>query len=280
RDISTMVIYYNSDLFKAKNLPTPSELKAQGKWDWDNLRSTAKSLTSADTYGLGLANWWGPWGYFVYAAGGSFFNADKTATNLDSAESVAGLKYLSDLVNVDKSVPLPTDANVDAEALFNAGKVGMMINGRWFTPGVRASSKFNWDVEELPKGKVNATWLFWGPYVINNKTANADAAWRVMKEITKAEAMGKVAEMGTNIPARKDTSAVDTFLASSPPANNKAFISGTDYATAEFALWTGSWSEYMDKIVQPEIGKVIAGQLSAEDFGKGIKAKTDSIFKK
>jgi multiple sugar transport system substrate-binding protein len=281
RDVSTMAIYYNADLFKAKNLPTPSERMKQGKWNWDTLRSSAKGLTNGtDTYGLGLADWWGPWGYFVYAAGGSFFNKDRTATNLDSPESVAGLQYLSDLVNVDKSVPLPTAANVDAEALFNAGKLGMIINGRWFTPGVREKAKFAWDVEELPMGKVNATWLFWGPYIMNAKTTNPDAAWKVMKAITSAEAMGKVAAMGTNIPARKDQSAVDMFLKSTPPANNAAFIAGTKYATSEIPLWTGNWGVFMDKNVQPMVDKVINGQLSAADFGKQIKDATTKAFTK
>jgi len=280
RDVSTLAIYYNADLFKAKNLPTPSELMKQGKWDWDNFRSTAKALTGGDTYGLGLADWWGPWSYFVYAAGGSLFNKDKTATGLDTPESVAGLQYLSDLINVDKSVPLPTAANVDAEALFNAGKIGMMINGRWFTPGVRQNAKFKWDTEEMPKGKVNATWLFWGPYVMNAKTANPAAAWKVMKAITSASAMGKVADMGSNIPARKDQAAVDSFLKSSPPANNQSFVNGTKYATSEIPLWTADFNEYMNKQVQPMVDKVINGKLSAADMGKGIKAATDPLFKK
>ncbi len=280
RDVSTMVIYYNADLFKAKNLPTPSELMKQGKWNLDSLRSTAKALTGGDTYGLGLADWWGPWSYFVYASGGNLFNADKTATGLDSADSTAGLQYLSDLINVDKSVPLPTAANVDAEALFNAGKIGMMINGRWYTPGVRAAAKFTWDVEELPKGKANATWLFWGPYVVNAKTANPDAAWKVLKALTAADAMGKVATMGTNIPARKDQAAVDAFLKATPPTNNQAFINGTKYATSEIPLWTANWGEYMDKNVRPTVDKVINGKMTGADAGKAIKAATDPLFKK
>ncbi len=34
RDISTMVVYYNADLFKAAGLKTPAELSKDGKWDW------------------------------------------------------------------------------------------------------------------------------------------------------------------------------------------------------------------------------------------------------
>ena len=36
------------------------------------------------TYGFSLSNWWGLWGWFVNAAGGSLFNADRTACGLDT----------------------------------------------------------------------------------------------------------------------------------------------------------------------------------------------------
>jgi len=278
RDISTMVTYYNADLFKAAGIPTPKELNDQGKWNWDTLLESAKKLTDASKqqYGLGFGNWWGPaWGYFTNAAGGGMFNKDRTGCGLDSAESIAGAKYAQDLYNQK----LVVAGDQDSEALFSAGKVGMYFNGRWFTPGVRTNAKFAWDVAEMPQGKVKSTWLFWGPYIINSKTANPEAAWEVMKAITAPEAMAKVAEMGTNIPSRKDQSAVGAFLKSSPPANNQAFIKGTDYAVAEQALYTGNWGDFSSK-VQALWDQMIAGQITPEDFGKQACEQTAGTFKK
>lgn len=280
RDISTMVVYYNEDLFKAAGLPTPKELSAQGKWNWDALLASAQKLTdsSKQQYGLGFGDWWGPaWGYFVNAAGGGVFNQDRTACALNTPESIAGAKFARQLYD-QKLVPA---GDQDGEALFNAGKVGMYFNGRWFTPGVRttAGNKFKWDVAEMPQGKVKSTWLFWGPYVVYAKTKNPDAAWEVMKQITSSEAMAKVAEMGTNIPARKNKEAVDVFLKSTPPASNDAFIKGTEYAVAERALWTGNWGDFSGK-VQPLWDQMINGKLSPEDFGKQACDQTTGTFKK
>jgi multiple sugar transport system substrate-binding protein len=278
RDVSTMVTYFNADLFKAAGIPNPKELSDQGKWNWDTLLESAKKLTDASKqqYGLGFGNWWGPaWGYFTNAAGGGMFNKERTACNLGSAESIAGAKFAQDLYT-QKLVPA---GDADGEALFNAGKVGMYFNGRWFTPGVRTNSKFAWDVAEMPQGKVKSTWLFWGPYIINAKTANPDAAWEVMKAITAADAMGKVAEMGTNIPSRKDQTAVDAFLKSNPPANNQAFIKGTDYAVAEQALYTGNWGDFSGK-VQSLWDQMIAGKITPEDFGKQACEQTTGAFSK
>ena len=69
-------IYYNKDLFKAKGVDDPADLAKQGKWDWDNFLRVAQALTDPATkiYGFSMTNWWGPWGYFIYAAGGSLFN--------------------------------------------------------------------------------------------------------------------------------------------------------------------------------------------------------------
>lgn len=278
RDISTMVTYYNEDLFKAAGLKTPKELAAEGNWNWDTFLDASTKLTDASKqqYGVGFGNWWGPgWGYFVNAAGGSPFNADRTACGLNTPESIEGAKYVRNLY--DKKLLPASDA--EGENLFNAGKIGMYLNGRWFTPGVRQNAKFNYDVAEMPQGKKKSTWLFWGPYLVNADTKNPDATWEVLKQITSSEAMAEVAKNGSNIPARKNQEAVDVFLKSTPPANNQAFIAGADYAVAEAPVWAGNWADFSSG-VQSLWDQMIAGQITPEDFGKQACEQTASTFKK
>ena len=50
-----------------------------------------------DVYGYGANAWWGPYGTWMNAAGGGFFNEDRTACNLNSPESLAGLQFEQDL---------------------------------------------------------------------------------------------------------------------------------------------------------------------------------------
>ena len=144
---------------------------------------------------------------------------------------------------------------------------------------MRQNAKFTYDVAEMPQGKVKSTWLFWGPYLINAKTADPQAAFEVLKQITSSEAMGKVAEKGTNIPARKNQEAVDLFLKSTPPANNQAFIDGTAYAVAEAPVWDGSWADFSSG-VQEQWDQMIAGQITPEQFGKQACDQTAATFKK
>lgn len=285
RDISTMVMYYNKDMFKAKGLEDPAELAAKGEWNWDNFLKAAEALRdeSAGTYGFSFSNWWGLWGHFVYAAGGSLFNEDRTACGLDTPEAIAGLQFMSDLFNKYNVAPYPGAEGGVGETEFLAGQVGMFPNGRWMTPGVRQNAKFDWGVVEMPEGPGgDSTWLFWGPYVISAKTANPDAAWQVLKELTSPAVQAKVAALGTNIPSNKDEAAKQAFLDSKPPEDNSPFLAGAEYAVAEIPLWTGNWDEIVNGIYQPKIDELLAGggKVTAEEIAKAACEEANSKFTK
>lgn len=276
RDVSTMVTYYNEDMFKAAGLQTPKELAAAGKWNLDALLDAAKKLTdpAKQQYGVGFGNWWGPaWGYFVNVSGGSPFTADRKGCALNTPEAIAGATYVRQLYD-EKLLPA---GDQDGEALFNAGNVGMYFNGRWFAPGVRTNAKFAWDVAPMPSDKAESTWLFWGPYLVNAKTANSEAAWEVLKILTSAEATGKVAALGTNIPPRSDKAAVDAFLSATPPANNQAYLDGIPYAALEAPVWDGSWADF-NSTTQSLWDQMIAGQITPEEFGNQACEQTADTF--
>ncbi|NMB68057.1 MAG: sugar ABC transporter substrate-binding protein [Chloroflexi bacterium] len=280
RDISTLVMYYNKDLFKKYNVDDPAKLAAEGKWDWENFERVAKELTNPTdkTYGFSMSNWWGLWGYFVNAGGGSLFNADRTACAMTSEGSIKGLTFMRKLFLEDKVATAPGVEGGVGETDFLAGNVGMFPNGRWMTPGMRANAKFDWGVVEMPKGDVNASWLFWGPYVISAKTANPNAAWIVMKELTSPEVQAQVAALGSNIPSNKDQAATDAFLNSKPPEDNTPFVTSANYAQAEIPLFTGNWGDIVNGIYQPNIDNIFAGKMTVEEAAAAICQAADPLF--
>ncbi|MCG8346529.1 MAG: sugar ABC transporter substrate-binding protein [Chloroflexales bacterium] len=276
RDISTMVTYYNADMFAEAGLPTPKELSEQGNWNWETMLDNARQLTDPtdQRYGVGFGNWWGPsWGYFVNAAGGSPFNADRTACALNTPEAIGGARFVQNLYN-EQLLPL---GDQDGEALFNAGKVGMYFNGRWFAPGIRTNAQFNWDVAEMPMGQVESTWLFWGPYLVNARTENPEAAWEVLKLLTGVEATAQIAALGTNVPPRQDQAAVDAFLGATPPENNQAYLDGIAYAALEAPVWDGNWADFNNR-VQSLWDEMIAGLITPEEFGERACEQTAETF--
>ncbi len=272
------MLYLNNDLLAEAGATDPRELAAKGEWTWDAFLETAQKVRAlgSDIYGYGANAWWGPYGTWLNAAGGGFFNEDRTACNLDSPESLVGMQFEQDLYQVhDVAVPY----GEDSEPPYRAGKVAMFQNGRWATPGTR-TVEFDWDVVELPKGPGGdaGNWQFWGAYAVNANTAHPEEAWKLAQALTEADVQAKISAMGTNIPSRVSQEAIDAFLTFTPPANNQAFINGLqDNAVAEGPLWAGSWPDF-DAVMGARVGAVMTGEETVEQFGATICDEANKAF--
>ncbi|MBS3963147.1 MAG: sugar ABC transporter substrate-binding protein [Methylomonas sp.] len=280
RDVSTFALYLNLDLIREAGAPDPRQLAKEGNWDWDAFLDVAQKVTAlgGGVYGYGANAWWGPYGVWINAAGGGFFNEDRTACALDTPEAIQGLSFQQSLY-VEHKVAVPYGE--DSEPPFMAGKVAMFQNGRWATPGMRANAKFDWDVVEMPQGPDGpGNWLFWGAYVVNANTAQPGKAWELVHALTTAETQAKIAALGTNIPSRVSQEALDAFLTFTPPQNNQAFLNGIseqNKPTAEGPLWAGNWPDF-DRIMGAKVNGILTGQMSIEDFQASICAEADKAF--
>jgi multiple sugar transport system substrate-binding protein len=277
RDVSTFALYLNLDLIAEAGVDDPRELEANGEWTWEAFVETADAVSAlgGDIQGYGGSAWWGPYGVWINAAGGSFFNADRTACALDSAEALDGLQFAQDLYLSGSAVPY----GEDPEPPFRSGNLGMFQNGRWATPGIRTVD-FNWDVVGLPSGPSGGpgNWLFWGAYVVNANTPNPDAAWQLVQALTTAEIQGQVAALGANVPSRVSQAALDTFLTFTPPDNNQAFIDGlANSPTAEGPLWAGSWPEY-GAVMDTAISSLLTGETTIDQFSATVCDEANKAF--
>ncbi|MEM9034132.1 MAG: sugar ABC transporter substrate-binding protein [Actinomycetota bacterium] len=277
RDVSTFGLYLNLDLIAEAGAPNPIELEAAGEWDWEAFNEVIAAVDGLgdDISGYGQANWWGPNGVWLNAAGGGYFNADRTECGLDSDESIAGLSALRDVFASGVAVPF----GEDPEPPFRAGQVGMFQNGRWATPGIRTVD-FNFDVVGLPTGPSGGpgNWLFWGAYVVNADTADPEAAWELVAALTRADVQGQISELGANIPSRVSQDALDAFLTFTPPENNQAFLDGlANDPTTEGPLWAGSWPEF-SSLAGTAIEAVVNGERDIDDFAANICSDVAAAF--
>ena len=278
RDVSTFAMYLNNDLIAEAGADDPRALAEAGEWDWDAFAEVATAVADlgGENKGFAMDAWWGPYGYFINAAGGSFFNENRTECALDTPESIAGLTQMAAVFQSGIAVPY----GEGGEAPWKAGTVGMFMNGRWATPGARADADFSWDVVQLPTGPggTQGNWLFWGAYVVNANTEHPTEAFELVQALTTADTQAKISELGANIPSRQSDAAIDAFLTFTPPENNQAFINGlADSPTAEGPLWTGSWPEY-DGVMGAAVNAVVNGERTIEDFEANICAETAVAF--
>ena len=253
----------------------------EGDWTWDTFKNDADEISALgdEIYGFAMNAWWANWGYFVNAAGGSFFNSDYSACGLDSEATAQGLQFASDLFSDGAALPWGSDG----EPPFLAGNVGMFINGRWATPGTVANADFAWNVAPLPVGPSGeaTNWLFWGAYVVNAKTEHPEQAWELVTRLTSPEIQGEIASLGANIPSRRTDEAINLFLGTLPDSgvNNQAFIDGTTAADVrtEAPLFSGNWPA-IDTAYGNAVTSVFNGEMSAEDFANTICTQVASDF--
>ncbi|MFT4655938.1 MAG: multiple sugar transport system substrate-binding protein [Candidatus Aldehydirespiratoraceae bacterium] len=278
RDVSTFAMYINNDLIAEAGADDPRALAAAGEWNWDTFAevATAVSAVGGENKGFAMDAWWGPYGYFINAAGGDFFSEDGTECAVDSPEAIAGLTQMQAVYDGGMALAY----GEGGEAPWKAGTVGMFMNGRWATPGARADANFNWDVVQLPTGSggTQGNWLFWGAYVVNANTENPEAAFELVQALTEADTQASISELGANIPSRQSDAAIEAFLGFTPPENGQAFINGlADSPTAEGPLWTGNRPEF-DTVVGDAIGAVINGERTIEDFEANICSEAAVAF--
>jgi len=277
RDVSTMALYLNLDLIAEAGAPDPRELAAAGEWDWAALQEVAQAVSDlgGDITGYGGSAWWGPYGVWMNAAGGGFFNEDRTSCALDTEGSLAGLEFAQQFYASGVAIPY----GEDPEPPFRAGTVGMFQNGRWATPGIR-TVEFSWDVVDLPNGPAGGpgNWLFWGAYVVNANTEHPEEAWALVQALTTAETQAQVSALGANIPSRVSQEALDAFLTFTPPDNNQAFLNGlANDPHTEGPLWAGSWPEYVTAM-DAQVSALLSGEITLESYRTTVCTEANRVF--
>ena len=87
RDVSTFALYLNNDLIAEAGADDPRALAEAGEWDWETFAGGGRAgrpPSAATTRASRMNSWWANYGYFMNAAGGGFFNEDRTACALDT----------------------------------------------------------------------------------------------------------------------------------------------------------------------------------------------------
>lgn len=140
-------LYYNRDMFEAAGIDSAPAT-------FDELAETARTLTDADAgqYGLAMPNDFGYYVQYLWGNGGDVINTDTGEILLDSQENIDTLTWIQDLA-ADVSPSGLTSA--DADTMFQAGQLGMLISGPW-NINVLNDLGMNYGIAAMPAGSDGA----------------------------------------------------------------------------------------------------------------------------
>jgi multiple sugar transport system substrate-binding protein len=193
--VSADALFYNVDLFKAAGIPEPPKDPEDKTWTMEKFLDVAQRLTKGtDQFGHG-----GSVSSFNVEglSCGSYFGQQawddaRRKCLMDQPNSVRGLQFWQDIIWKQRAAPSAAQATAlrgTAANVLYTGKVAMNHVGPFNPP----KQDFAWGIAALPysgTGK-NQSARIWphGLHVVKGKTA--DAAWEVLKWLSKPENGGR-----------------------------------------------------------------------------------------
>jgi multiple sugar transport system substrate-binding protein len=217
QNLSSLVVYYNRDLFAAAGVPYP-----EAGWTWDDFLAAALALTSdvdgdgiTDQHGLGVENSLIRFTPFIWQAGGELVDDTERPTKLtiDTPEAREGIEFFIDLSLKHKVVP--TEAEVLAisdEDRFMNGTTAMLLQSRRVVPTLRQIEGFTWDVAPLPRHEEAAGILHADAYCISATAENPELAWAFIEFANGPAGQQIAARVGRTVPSLRAVAESPVFL--------------------------------------------------------------------
>jgi multiple sugar transport system substrate-binding protein len=258
---STVVMFYNKDLFEAAGIDTPAD-----GWTWADVQSAAEALTDQDA---------GVWGahqpvsfYEFYKVleqnGGTFLDDSGTKVAFNTPEGVEAAEWL-----VGKSgTVMPTieqgQGTPDFDTnLFKDGKLAMLYTGIWMF-GAFADVPFGWDIAVEPGNTQQASALFSNAVGVSAQSKNIDAATKFAEFLTSSDIMVDTRlEAGWELPPISDDAKLETYLTLGNPDNRQAVFDSLDNVALPPVVAQGQ--QEMQDIMTEELIEAQSGRKSVKE---------------
>jgi multiple sugar transport system substrate-binding protein len=279
QNVSSLVTYYNKDLFAAAGLSAPS----QG-WTWDQMVEMAKTLTKdldgdgvTDQYGLGVEASIIRVAPFIWSNGGEVVDNETNPTGfaLDSPEAIEAMQAFFDLHQEHGVVPGDEELEAeDNETRFQNGTMAMLLQSRRVVPSFRTITSFDWDIAPLPQHSQPAGILHSDAYCLTAGSENKEAAWRFVEFALGPQGAPVVAATGRTVPSLISVAESSAFLdPSQKPANSQVFLDTISVIRRVPNIST--WPEIEDAVEGPLQNGLYLGDSAEEVAQQMIDATTD-----
>ena len=276
---STIVMYYNKDLFKAAGLD-PEKAPAT----WDELVSMGQKLTKADGSQWGVMIPSTGYPYWMFGAltmqnDQVLMNGAGDTTYFDAPATVGALQFWKDLGSKHKVMPEGTIEWGTLRKNFLEGKTAIMWHSTGNLTAVKKNATFDFGVAMLPASKRRGTPTGGGNFYIFKKTTPEErmAALKLIKFMTSPERAAQwsmaTGYMGVS-PAAYETAALKEYVKGFPYA--AVARDQLQYATAELSTFqTGRVRKALDDAIQA----ALTGAKTPEAALKEAQATADRFLK-
>ncbi|WP_448811458.1 ABC transporter substrate-binding protein [Agromyces bauzanensis] len=271
---STVVLYYNADLFDAAGLEYPTS-----DWTWSDEQAAAEKLTDA------AAGVWGdhqPVSFYEFYKtlaqnGGEFLNEDGTEVAFNSPEGIEAAQWL-----VGKSgTVMPTieqgQGTPDFDTnLFKDGKLAMLHTGIWVFGSV-ADVPFNWDIAVEPGNTEQASAVFSNAVGVSSGSKHPEAAAKFAEFLTSSDVMVQTRlDAGWELPPISDEAALATYLEKGDPANRQAVFDSLDGIALPPVVAEGQ--QEMQDIMTEELVESQSGRKSVEEALASAEERINAVI--
>jgi multiple sugar transport system substrate-binding protein len=283
QNISSLVVYYNRDLFRQAKVPEP-----EPGWTWDEMVQKAIKLTrdtngdgDIDQHGVGVEPSIIRIAPFVWSNGGELVDDEDAPTRftLDTPEATEAMQKFFDLRR--EHLVIPSEQEVEAEddeTRFQNGREAMVLSSRRATPAFRTITAFDWDVAPLPRHEEEAGILHSDAYCLTRASENKDAAWAFMEFALGEEGQRITARSGRTVPSLKSVAQSNAFLDPSlKPAHSEVFIDGIPAIRRVPTIST--WPEIEDAS-ESILEQGLYRGVSAEEVARQLIERTTPMFER
>lgn len=281
QNISSLVVYYNKQLFDEAGLPYPSD-----DWTWDEFLETAKTLTK-DTDDDGVANQFGlgteasifrvaP---FIWQNGGYLVDNQESPMRLtiDTPQAREAIQWFIELQVRHHVVPnAEEEAAEDSESRFQNGQLAMFLNSRRGVPTYRQITGFDWDIAALPQNKQQAGILHADAYCMPSLAKDKQLIWKFIEFANSPEGQTIVAESGRTVPSLKSVAESQAFLdPNSKPQNSQVFLRTIPFIRRAPIMET--WVD-IEELAGDELEQAFYGNASVDEVILTTIERTKRLF--
>ncbi len=281
QNISSLVVYYNRNLFDAAGIPYPA-----AGWTWGDFLNAARALTrdadgdgTVEQFGVGVEPSTMRVAPFIWQNGGELVDdtTHPTRLALDTPEAMSALQWFVDLQVKEHVAPdAAAEQAEDMQTRFLNGRLGMYLDSRKVVPTMRTITTFDWDVAPLPAGAKAASILHSDAYCMAAVAKNKEAAWTLIEYANSVEGQKVIASTGRTVPSMQSVAESPAFLdPGQKPASSQVYLDVVPTLRHLPIMngWTG-----IEGTLDKEIERAFYGQATVEEAVQSALSLTEPLF--